>query len=173
MLNMADSVYGETVVNSTYYLSELRYRVREYIKISDDLKEMGYHFILIGQGVEFIYKMYACGILYIGKTKDPFKRFGEHVINSTNSAMAVVSAAIDNMVVPRMEVIDLCEEKCTEVESFWIIDSDCVNTARYKNKYKGFVTNPQNFKCVTARKKLGVEPYHFEKMHGTCLKDLI
>lgn len=167
MLHMVESEYGDQITESnTYKRSELRYRLRKFISISEQLKKNGYQYILVSKEIEYIYQIFACGLTYIGRSKDPFKRFGEHFTRSGCSSSIVVESAIDNNVIPQLEVIDICAMGSTAVEAYWIGNSDCVNSQKYKLKRLDLKNSPNSYKCVVARQKLGIEPYKFNSLYN-------
>lgn len=163
ILEMVESQYGEGITESRKYIhSEWRYRLRKFIYISEELKKNGYSFVISNEEIEYIYKMSACGMNYIGKTKDPFKRFVEHMTSTDCSSSLVIDSAIDNNIVPKLEVIDICEAKATAVEAYWIGSLNCINKQTYKKKRYELEKSPNSYKCVVARKRLGIEPFEFD-----------
>jgi hypothetical protein len=165
VLQMEKSIYGDGITESRrYQLSELRYRLRKLCSISEDLKKAGYNFIIVQEEVEYIYNFSACGLNYIGKTKDPFQRFGRHITDPTISSALVAESAIDNSIVPLLEVIDICAVGEVAVEAYWINNFNCVNTQKYKLKKYELQKSPYSHKCVIARQKLGIEPFEFSSL---------
>jgi hypothetical protein len=169
ILHMAESDYGDQITKSNKYKSsELRYRLRKFVSISEELKKNGYSFIVVNKEVEYIYQIFACGLIYVGRSRDPFKRFGEHLTGSGSgcSSSVIVESAIDNNVAPELKVIDICEVGSTAVEAYWIGSSNCVNSQQYKSKELDFKNSPSSYKCVVARQKLGIEPYEFSSLYN-------
>jgi hypothetical protein len=104
----------------TKELSALRYCGKAMVFLSNCLENQGYRYIQ-SDTHRYIYKLEVCGYSYIGATKDPFARYVAHLMDSQTSSVILVAAAIDNGVVPRMEIIDITDEYSSKgIEGFWI-----------------------------------------------------
>ena len=143
------------------FAQELRYRGRQMVFLSDALKLQGYEYIQPDIR-RYIYKLEACGYVYIGQTKDPFARFVDHLIDSQTSSVILVTAAIDNNLVPRMEVIDITDDVSSNaIEGFWIRYAkwkgyDVVNAIQNNDELARFVESQgDGFKSVIASKIMG------------------
>ena len=148
-----------------YSRAEVRYRIRDCVGLSDELKEMGYSFIIQLQNIEYIYHHSACGINYIGRTKDPFAKYRDHIIGANSTSGAVIVAAIDIQLVPAMKVIDITEASTgAGVEGYWMTQMECVNYQRNASQLAAFIESPNPHSCVQARINLGHPPSVFKEL---------
>jgi hypothetical protein len=156
-------ILGGRRCHSRTFAQELRYCGKEMVVLSDSLKRKGYEYIQADTH-KYIYKMEACGYTYIGATKDPFGRYVDHLVNSQTSSVIVVAAAIDNNLVPCIEIVDITDDKSSNgIEGFWIRYSkyknwDVVNTIRNNDEFARFVEQKgDGFRSVIASKIMGYE----------------
>jgi hypothetical protein len=164
ILQCSESVYGLTD-SYRYQFSEFRYRLHNHIVLSDQLKQRGYKYIVRHPGIEFVYRLEACGLRYVGKTVDPYGRYFSHITGESCSSIHVMTAAMDNRVIPKMEIIDFCDKKSVSfVENFWMTRLECVNSVRKKNWREEFDKKPATFKSVMAHQLLGFESHHFSQL---------
>jgi hypothetical protein len=115
--------------------------------------------------------MAACGYTYIGQTRDPFSRFVDHLISSQTSCSILVTAAIDNGVVPRMEIVDVTNEQSSNaIEGFWIRYAqwkgfDLVNSHHNIAEFARFVeSHGDGFRSVIASRIMGYQAATFPSL---------
>ena len=149
------------------FSQELRYRGRQMVFLSDALKAQGYQYIQ-ADSHRYIYRLAACGYTYIGQTNDPFARYVDHLISTETSCVVLATAAIDNGLVPRMEIVDITDETSSNgVEGFWIRyakwkKGDVVNVIQNNDEFARFVEqNGDGFRSVIASQIMGYEASTF------------
>ena len=133
----------------------------KYICFCDALKAKGYQ--VLARGVEYIYKLEACGFCYVGSSNDPARRYLQHVTNcSGGSAAVLIDAAIRSGIAPEMTMIDICDSNSVlAVEGFWIHRLVCINSMTNEAQYEQFVECPGEYRSAIANETLGV-PVEFE-----------
>ena len=105
--------------------------------------------------------------MYIALTKDPYARFVDHIISSQCSSVILVAAALDNNVIPRMEVVDITDEESSNgIEGFWIRylswkGFHVVNSMRNTDEVARFVNNGSGFTSVVANRLMGYQSTSF------------
>lgn len=141
-------------------IKTLRYCGRRMVCLSDTLRMIGYLYIQADTH-RYIYALEACGYMYVGATKDPFARYVDHIISSQCSSVILVAAAIDNNVVPRMEVVDVTDEESAHgIEGFWIRylswkGHHVVNSMENNDEFARLLKDASSFKSVVAHRIIG------------------
>jgi hypothetical protein len=159
-INYLIQALGGRHVHQEDYSKALRYCGRNMICLSDTLQRLGYQYIQADTH-RYIYALEACGYMYIGATKDPFARFVDHIISSQCSSVILIAAAIDNNLVPRMEVVDVTDEESSNgIEGFWIRylswkGYHVVNSMHNADELARFVKNGGGFRSVVANRLVG------------------
>ena len=124
-----------------------------YVYLSNGLKKHGITNIggLDLLDKTYIYRLYACDMTYVGKTNDPLKRFVEHIRDSKASAGYLVETAMDNRIVPRLQVIDVTNANDAPfIEAYWINALKTVNASRLKAHFRSTNPTAQNTKASSA-----------------------
>jgi len=127
------------------------------VKLSDDLIAAGHDCIVMRPDVRYVYQLEACGLRYIGQTKDPLQRYECHLCKDESASVLVVTAAIDNNVAPTMTVLDITDQmSALVVEAFWINRLTCVNKTCSESQYKKWLKDSSKYNCVIAK----IQPNH-------------
>lgn len=159
-------VLGGTRRHPRDYSQELRYCGRQMVVLSEPLRRLGYTYIQADTH-KYIYKLEACGYVYIGVTADPFARYVDHLVYSRSSSVILIAAAIDNNLVPLLEIIDITDEQSSNgIEGFWIRylswkRCHVVNSAQNIEELARFVKSSGGFRSVIANRLMGYEAATF------------
>lgn len=125
-----------------------------YVSLSNGLKKRGITNIggLKLLDKTYIYRLCACDMTYVGKTNDPLQRFGQHILRSEASAGYLIETAMDNWVVPRLQVIDVTSAKDAPfIEAYWISALKTVNASRLKARFREYQANPTEYESIICR----------------------
>src|SRR5581483_8200127 len=151
---------GGRHVHQEDYSKALRYCGRKMVSLTDPMRRLGYQYTQADTH-SYIYALEACGYMYIGATKDPYARFVDHIISSQCSSVILVAAAIDNNVIPRMEVVDVIDDESSNgIEGFWIRYSSLkvchvVNSMHNSDEFARLMKDADAFRSVVAHRIMG------------------
>jgi len=159
-INYLVQALGGRHVHQEDYSKALHYCGRKMVFLSDTLRSLGYEYIQADTH-RYIYALEACGFMYIGASKDPYARFVDHIISSQSSSVILVAAAIDNNVVPGMQVVDVTDEESSNgIEGFWIRYSSLkgchvINSKENNDEFARLMKDADAFRSVVAHRIMG------------------
>lgn len=146
--------------------SQIRSVLRNFVFLSSELKQLEYSFSRPCKNIKYIYRLEACNLRYIGQTNDPLERFTNHIGGNDNKGSGIlVQSAMDNNLVPQMEILDICDDRSKfAIEGYWMSQFECVNKQRNLDHLNAFLKEPEKFRSVVAHRLMGKQPTEFKEL---------